>query len=261
MKNLAIIGGGVMGSAILESLLRKKIFAPSKITVIDLDGGKLARLKTKFGVQISKNAADAAKADAVLLAVKPQSLAATCESWETKNLVISILAGTKISSLSKTTGSKKIARVMPNTPAQVGAGVSGWIASKSVTRSEKTQLKKILESFGTAIELRNEKMIDAVTAISGSGPAYFFAFAEALEAAAKEVGLGKNSRDFAAATFLGAALLADNSKESFSQLKKNVTSKGGTTAAALKVFEKEKLGKIVSKAAKAAKKRSEELGK
>ena len=166
-----------------------------------------------------------------------------------------------MAALKKITGSKKIIRVMPNTPAQVGMGVSGWIASKAVTKSEKALVRKILESFGEAAEVKNEKMLDLITAISGSGPAYFFAFAEALEKAAVKVGLGKLATPFVGGTFFGAAKLADMSEIPFAELRENVTSKGGTTAAALDVFQKANLDKIVTRAVFAAKKRAEELGK
>ena len=197
----------------------------------------------------------------ILLAVKPQSLKIVCHSWRGDKPIVSILAGVRMATLKKITGSKKIVRVMPNTPAQVGMGVSGWIASKAVTKSEKVLVRKILESFGEAAEVKNEKMLDIITAISGSGPAYFFAFAEALEEAALKIGLGKLSPAFVGETFFGAAKLADISEIPFAKLRENVTSKGGTTAAALKVFDKAGLKKIVTRAVFAAKKQAEELGK
>jgi len=249
-----------MGSAILESLIREEIFTSSRITVVDLDGKKLGGLKRKFKVKTEKSVEIAVeKTDVILLATKPQAITQVCESWKTKKLVISILAGVRSARLKKLTGSLKIVRVMPNTPAQVGVGVSGWIASKAVTKSEKVLIRKILESFGEAAEVKNEKMLDVITAISGSGPAYFFAFAEALEEAAKKIGLGKLSAAFVGETFFGAARLADVSEISFAKLRENVTSKGGTTAAALEIFRKEKLGRTVEKAVKAALKRSQEL--
>lgn len=262
MTKIAIIGSGNMGSAIIASLIREEVFTPSKIIAVDVDGRKLGGLKRKYKVKTSKSIHDATQqADIILLAIKPQSLKIVCPAMRDDKPIISILAGTKISTLKKITGSKKIIRVMPNTPAQVGMGMSGWIASKAVTKSEKTLVRKILESFGEAAEVKNEKMLDIITAISGSGPAYFFAFAEALEEAAKEIGLGKLATPFVGGTFFGAAKLADVSEIPFSKLRENVTSKGGTTAAALDVFQKAKLNKIVEKAAKAALKRAEELGK
>ena len=150
---------------------------------------------------------------------------------------------------------------MPNTPAQVGAGISGWHVSKNVSKTDKILVRKILASFGEEAEIKSEGMLDTITAISGSGPAYFFAFAEALESAARKLGLGNLAPAFVGQTFFGAAKLADILDIPFSELRKNVTSKGGTTAAALEIFEKEKLGKIVMKAAQAAKKKSEGLSK
>ncbi len=262
MSKIAVIGTGVMGSAIIESLIRGKVFAPTRIIAVDTDAKKLEALKRKFRVKTEKDVVKAVEqADVILLAVKPQIAANVCKDWETKKLVISILAGTTQKTLQQLTGSEKTIRVMPNTPAQIGAGVSGWIASKKVSKAEKVLVKKILESFGEQAEVQNEKMIDVITAISGSGPAYFFAFAEALEEAARKLGLGKNAAAFVGETFFGSAQLADASDISFKKLRENVTSKGGTTAAALAVFDKEKLGEMVEKAVKAAKKRSEELSK
>lgn len=255
---LAILGAGNMGSAILTALLKNKVFKFSDVLVIDADKKKLAKWKN---LKTSTNAADAANAKIILLAIKPQQAELACKGWKTSALIISILAGTKIMKLEKMTGSKKIIRVMPNTPAQIGAGISGWIATKAVSAAEKNLVKKILRSCGEEVELKQEKLLDAVTAISGSGPAYYFAFTEALIAAGKKIGLGKAAEKFAAQTFFGAAELAKKSKLDFKTLRENVTSKGGTTAAALTSFEKDKLKLTVEKAVRAAKKRSEELSK
>lgn len=260
MKKLAVIGTGVMGSAIIEALVREEVFSPGHIIAFDVDGRKLGALRRKLGVQTDKSIHDAVdKADMILLAVKPQSLKLVCHSWRGDKPIISILAGTTIATIKELTGSKKIIRVMPNTPAQVSAGVSGWKASRAVTASEKALVRRILGSFSEETEVQNEKLLDVITAISGSGPAYFFAFAEALEQAARKIGLGNLSPAFVGQTFFGAARLADTTEIEFKKLRENVTSKGGTTEAALKVFKKEKLGKIVEQAAKAALKRSQEL--
>ncbi len=247
-----------MGSAIVEAILRAKLFRASDITVADLSEQKLATLKRKLKVKTTTdNATAVLNADYILLAVKPQHVEFACSSWQTDQTVLSILAGTTIARLKKLTGSKKIIRAMPNTPAQIGAGISGWVATKAV--KNKTLVRKILSATGAEVELTNEKQIDAVTAISGSGPAYFFAFAEALTAAGTKLGLGKNAASFASQTFFGAAKLAEASGLDFQTLRGNVTSKGGTTAAALLEFKKQKLSKTVEKATKAAHRRSQEL--
>lgn len=247
-----------MGSAILEAVIAGGIFRASEILVIETDAARRAKFR-KRGCTVSAEITDAANSKIILLAIKPQSLTAACQNFQTKNLVISILAGTPIAKLKRLTGSQKIVRVMPNTPASIGAGVSGWMATRAVTTAEKKTVQHILASFGTEIELPREKLLDAVTAISGSGPAYFFAFAEALEIAARKLGLGKNAKQFVAQTFLGAAKLAVHFGTDFKKLRENVTSKGGTTAAALKVLRKEKLARVVERAVKAAEQRSEEL--
>ena len=257
---LAVIGAGVMGSAIVEAVLRARIFRASAITIADLDRRKLATLKRKLKIKTTTdNATAIASADFVLLAVKPQHVESACAGWRTSKPVISILAGTTITRLKKLTGSKKIVRAMPNTPAQIGAGITGWVATKAV--KNKTLIRKIFAATGSEVELKSEKQIDAVTAISGSGPAYFFAFVEALTAAGEQLGLGGNASEFAAQTFYGAARLGKQSGQDFQTLRENVTSKGGTTAAALAELKKQKLGKVVEKAAKAAAKRSRELAK
>jgi pyrroline-5-carboxylate reductase len=262
MSKIVVVGAGVMGGAIIASLIREKVFTPAEISAVDLDNRKLGELKRKFKIKTEHSIKDVApQVGVILLAVKPQSLESLCENFSTDKLVISSLAGTRVAKLKQLTGSAKIVRVMPNTPAAVGCGISGWHASRQVAKNEKVLVRQILESFGEQAEFKNEKMLDAVTAISGSGPAYFFAFAEALEKAARKMGLGKNAAAFVGQTFFGAAKLADISEIPFAKLRENVTSKGGTTAAALKVFEKAGLTKIVERATLAAKKRAEELAK
>ncbi len=255
---LVVIGAGVMGSAIVEAILHAKVWQARDITIVDLDRHKLTKLKRKLKIKIATDSAAAVNGkDFVLLAIKPQHAVSACADWTTKATVISILAGTTIAQVKKLTGSQKIVRVMPNTPAQIGAGISGWVATKAV--QNKTLIRKLLSATGTEVELKTEKQINAVTAISGSGPAYFFAFVEALTTAGRKLGLGKNAATFAAQTFYGAAKLAENSNQDFQTLRENVTSKGGTTAAALTELKKQLLGKIVERATKAAYKRSQEL--
>lgn len=257
---LAILGAGNMGSAILEAVLKNKVFKATDILLVDLDKKKLTKWNKKK-VKTSTNPADVANSKIILLATKPQHVESACADWKTSSVVVSILAGTKIDKLKKLTGSKKIIRVMPNTPAQIGAGISGWFATKTVSAAEKNLVKKILKSCGEEVELKQEKLIDAVTAISGSGPAYYFAFTEALADAGKKLGLGKDAEKFAAQTFIGAAKLAESSKKDLKTLRENVTSKGGTTEAALKVLKKIGLVVIVAKAAKEALRRGRELSK
>ena len=260
MKKLAVIGTGVMGSAIIEALIREEVFSPGHIIGCDADGKKLGALRRKLGIQTEKSIHDATdSADLILLAVKPQSVKLVCHNWRGDKPIISILAGVPIDTIKKLTGSKKIIRVMPNTPAQVSAGVSGWKASAAVTAADKALVRRILGSFSEETEVKNEKLLDIITAVSGSGPAYFFAFAEALERAARKIGLGNLSPAFVGQTFFGAAKLADVTEVEFKKLRENVTSKGGTTEAALKALKKGKLNATVEEAVKAALKRSQEL--
>jgi pyrroline-5-carboxylate reductase len=259
LPKLAILGTGVMGSAILQAVLKEKIFAPVEILTIDIDTQKLKKIQRQ-GVQISTNLNDAAQAKILLLAIKPQQIETALQNFTTHNLVISILAGVKIARLKKLTGSQKIIRAMPNTPAKIQAGITGFFATKTISDLEKNQAKKVLSATGKIIEFKQEKLLNAVTAISGSGPAYFFAFAENLVNTAKKLGLSKSAAtNLVRETFLGAAKLAENSDEDWKILRENVTSKGGATAAALAEFEKLGLTKIITQAIQAAKKRAENL--
>lgn len=260
---LSILGCGVMGSALLTAALNQKVVTKKDVTVAEPDAARRAAIAKQFGVKVTAdNHAAIGNADAILLAVKPQHAADALADVRTNALVISILAGTTIPTLTKLTGSKKIVRVMPNTPAQIGAGIAGWFATTSVTASEKEFVKNLLAATGAEVELKKEKLIDAVTAISGSGPAYFFAFVEALATAGKTIGLDATTAGkLAAHTFFGAAKLAETSGVDFKTLRERVTSKGGTTAAALASFEKDGLVKTVERATQAAKTRSEELSK
>lgn len=255
-----LLGYGKMGSAILTALLTKKVFSPQEIMVIEQDPITQKVLK-KQGLQVSTDVRAAiAATDILLLAVKPQQIETALAGGTTTALIISILAGTRIKKIAKITGSQKIVRVMPNTPAQIGAGISGYYATPTVTIAEKKLIRNILATMGQSIELKSEKHLDAVTAVSGSGPAYFFAFTEALAAAGQKLGL-PDAEEFARATFIGAAKLLENTNLPLATLRENVTSKGGTTAAALTAFQKNKLNAVVAKAVHAAKKRSEELSR
>lgn len=255
-----LLGYGKMGSAILTALLANKVCTARAVTVVEPNPIAQKLLK-KQGIQTTSDIRTAAAtADILLLAVKPQQIAEALAGVRTEALVISILAGTTIRKLRQLTGSNKIVRVMPNTPAQIGAGISGWYATAAITATEKKLINRILATMGQSIELRSEKLLDTVTAISGSGPAYFFAFTEALAAAGKKLGL-QDAEAFACATFVGAAKLLEATRLPLATLRENVTSKGGTTYTALTTFQKNKLNAVVAASVHAAKKRSEELSK
>ncbi|KAK8059038.1 pyrroline-5-carboxylate reductase dimerization-domain-containing protein [Apiospora phragmitis] len=273
--NLAFIGGGNMCAAIVGGLLAKGIMPKDRITVSEpweVNRQKMADL----GVQTTTSNTDAAgAADLLVLAVKPQVAKAVCQelaaSWAARQelpLIVSIAAGITLDSLSAWfTGSDgrapHVVRVMPNTPALLGEGASGLFAGAGVTAAEKDLVTAMLQSFSKATEwVAKEELIDVVTGLSGSGPAYFFAMVEHLVASAKAQGLSEEqAMRLAKQTCFGAGKMLVESSETPTQLRKNVTSPKGTTEAALKSFEASGFEGIVDKAVKAASSRGEELGK
>lgn len=203
--------------------------------------------------------------DVFILAVKPQDFEAFCGSVKTdlsKKMAVSIMTGITIGKISKSLKMSKVVRVMPNLPLKVGKGLSGWKASKSVTAKEKSFAKKILSTFGEQIEVDNEEKLNMITALSGSGPAYFYHLAEIIESKALDFGFSKNdAKKIAKQTLIGSAKLLESVNLSAKELRERVTSKGGTTEAALKVLEKNYFSKIFKKALGAAHKRAGELNK
>lgn len=272
MSKIAFIGGGNMASAILGGLIENG-YNSQDILVSDPSAEKLAELKAQFSVQtFADNNQAIAQADVVILAVKPQVmqqvLAPISDSLKTKQpLIISVAAGISLESLGKWSDeSLSIVRCMPNTPALVQQGASGLLANQHVTPEQKQLTDDILKAVGLSVWVNNEKELDAVTALSGSGPAYFFLFIESMIAAGKKLGLeADTAKTLALQTALGAATMANKSDLEPAQLRKNVTSPNGTTEQAILTFQKMNLEGIVESAMGAAFKRSielsEELGK
>ncbi|AII58945.1 pyrroline-5-carboxylate reductase [Dehalococcoides mccartyi CG4] len=264
---IAFIGGGNMGEAILGALIQKNICPPKDITVSEIKAERRAFLENTYGIKTTPSNPEAIKnAEVVLLAIKPQNLAELSAGLKGKlaetQLVISIIAGATLSKLSGGLGHKAVVRVMPNTPAMIGMGMSVWTALPAVSPAQKEQTQSILSAMGKEIYTGKETMLDAATAISGSGPAYFFLFMESLEKAAQEMGFTpEEATVLVSQTAAGSAVYAEKSGLPLAQLRKNVTSPGGTTAEAIKVFEQAGLETTVIKAAKAAFDRSVELGK
>lgn len=263
---IAFIGGGNMGEAILASLLEKKLCKPADISVSDIAQPRLDYLKMKYGVAVTdKNAEAVSGKDVIVLAVKPQhineALTDLKNNLQPGQLILSIAAGITISAITRGSGHRSVVRSMPNTPAQLGLGMTGWTATRDVTASQKALAGAILGAMGKEIYFEDEASLDAVTAVSGSGPAYFYLFAESLIDAAVGLGLTrKNAEILVKQTMLGAAHLMNGSDKSPAELRRNVTSKGGTTEQAVKVFEESGLAQLVGEAAKAACRRARELG-
>ncbi|HEU4846023.1 MAG TPA: pyrroline-5-carboxylate reductase [Burkholderiaceae bacterium] len=265
---IAFIGGGNMASALIAGLAGKLTAGPD-IHVVDPNGAALAKLQAQFGVTTAA-AADGALAgrDVIVLAVKPQSMrevAAQLLPLLDRNappLVLSIAAGIRAADLSRWLGGYgAIVRCMPNTPALIGLGITGMVAMAGVSAGQKDAADAILKAVGQTVWLDDEAQIDPVTAVSGSGPAYVFYFIEALQEAAAELGLSaEQGKQLALATFAGAAQLAVQSDEPVSLLRERVTSKGGTTYAALTSMEGSGVKAAIVKAVKAAAQRGKELG-
>ena len=266
---IAFIGGGNMASAMIGGL-RSTGVAGQAIVVADPVAAQLASLADRFGVRTtSDNTAAVVDADVVVLAVKPQEMGSVATalarslagSAGSRRLFLSIAAGTRVGDLSRWLGAATpIVRAMPNRPALIGRGVSALYAGSGVSPVERETAEKMLGTCGATVWVDAESQLDAVTAVSGSGPAYFFLLIEALEAAAVEQGLPPaTARRLAVATAEGAGCMAASASEPPAELRAQVTSKGGTTAAALEVFESGGLRAMVSRAVAAATRRSAQL--
>jgi len=249
----------------LISGLQKHHFNMRHIHVIELDTNKREQLHSTYGVEANESIGDIAKSDIVILAVKPQQLktvTASIAPYLKQQCIISIAAGVRLADLSRWLNDYlTIVRCMPNTPAQIQAGVTALIAMPSVTKTQIEQADTILSAVGKTLWLDNEAKLDAVTAISGSGPAYVFYFIEALQLAALELGLNENeSRLLSLQTFAGASALASQSTVDVATLRAQVTSKGGTTEQGLLSLQNAQVKSAILEAAKAAAAKSVELG-
>jgi pyrroline-5-carboxylate reductase len=263
---IAFIGGGNMGEAMIAALLEKKLASSGDICVADVSRERLDYLKGKYGVAVTGSNGEAvAGKDVIVLAVKPQSLpevlAGLKGSVKASQLVLSIMAGVRINKIGDGLGHKRIVRSMPNTPAHIGSGVTGWTATSEVTFKQKDSARAILGAMGKEIYFDDEKYIDMVTAVSGSGPAYVFLLAESLIEAAVNIGLPREEAETLVVQMIfGSAKLLVKSGQPPVELRRNVTSRGGTTEAALKVFENGGFTGLVAEAVKAAYLRAKELG-
>src|SRR5687768_20607 len=261
---IAFLGGGNMAAALIGGLVAKGTDTRS-ISVVEVSPAARERLGARFPVHIA-TAPDAAmqSSEVVVLAVKPQDAKRALASitLQQQQLVISIAAGLTLKTLSRWLGGhRKLVRCMPNTPALIGAGIAALYALPEVSDDEKQKAESILRAAGEAVWVPEERLLDPVTAVSGNGPAYVFWMMEQLAAAGEKLGLQKEvAHKLALHTILGAAKLAASSSERPATLRKNVTSKGGTTEAALKVFEEEKLAERLLRAIEAGSRRATELG-
>jgi len=262
-SQVAVVGAGIMGEALISALISSGV-NPELITISEKRADRSAELIAKYSIRQAPLATNVAAADALLLVVKPQDMAAVLEEIKgfinPAAVVITFAAGKTISFISNVLGTTNpVIRVMPNTPTMVGAGMAAASMGAGVTDAHKKFVLGFLAATGKVIEV-SEDLQDAVTATSGSGPAYFFAFVEAMVAGAKELGLSQeDATTLTIQTIVGAAKLLDESGKSATTLRENVTSPNGTTAAALASFGSSDLNSMVAKAMKAASDRSQEL--
>jgi pyrroline-5-carboxylate reductase len=258
------VGGGNMASAIIGGLLEAGQLA-GLVRAIEPQADTRERLAAQFGIDV-RAAADESLRDAQLVvwAVKPQlfqAAAAPCRPFVGQALQLSVMAGIRSDALVRATGSERVVRAMPNTPALIGRGISGLFARAAASAGDRRAVESVLRGTGELLWVDDEADLDAVTALSGSGPAYVFYFVEAMMQAAAEMGLtGAQGKRLALATFDGAAALARQSDEPPEVLRERVTSKGGTTYAALTALEADGVKAAFVKALHAARRRARELG-
>jgi len=253
-----------MATALIGGML-KRGYAAGQIRVVELNPDNCNRLRDDFGVEADADlAAGVADKDAIVLAVKPQQLrevAAQLQPLLHGQLIISIAAGIRASDIARWLTTQNVVRVMPNTPALIQSGVAGLYAQPEVTAEQRELTQAMMEAVGSTVWLKEEAMLDGVTAVSGSGPAYVFYFIEAMQEAAIELGFNEvDAKCLVVDTFLGAAKLAAASHENAAVLRSRVTSKNGTTERALMSMELDSVKQHIVAAVRAAAIRSKELG-
>lgn len=261
---LAFIGGGNMACAILGGLVAAG-HPPDRVLVLEPFETQAAQVREKFGVRVeAAGGAALAAADVVVWAVKPQvfrDAAAPCAPFVARALHLSVMAGIRSDAIARATGSERVVRAMPNTPALIGEGIAGLFARSAVTAGDRAAIERVMAPTGETLWVAQESDLDAVTALSGSGPAYVFFFLEAMMQAAADMGLSpEQGRRLALATFKGATSLARASDESPETLRSRVTSKGGTTHAAITAMEAAGVKPAIVQALRAAQARAQALG-
>lgn len=263
---IAFIGGGVMAEAILAAILKKRLALSEDISVSDIAAARRQYLLEKYQVSaIANNRQVVQNRDVIVLSVKPQNISDVMTDMrglvKPSQLVISIIAGKNLRSIAAGLDHNCIVRSMPNTPAQIGEGITVWTATSQVNASQKKMAASILGVMGKEIYCADEKYLDMATAISGSGPAYVFLFVESLISAAEELGFAPEvAQELVMQTLLGSGHLLQNSAKNPRDLRHMVTSPGGTTAEAIAVFEKGGFTDLVSRAVMAAYQKAQKLG-
>ena len=252
--SVAIVGSGTMAEAIIKVILAKELVAPQQVTASDPIVARGEDLAARYGIHVSTdNAAAVNKADIVVLSVKPQTLPMVLVDLKGRippaAVVFSIVAGVRIATLVGGLGHAAVIRSMPNTPAQIGQGMTVWMATDDTSDAQREQVRTILQAMGKEVRVHEEKKLDMATAVSGTGPAYVFLVMEAMVDAAVHLGFSRSvASQLVLQTVLGSAMFAAQSTAHLAELRNMVTSPGGTTADALYQLEKGSLRTVLSKA-------------
>lgn len=273
---LAFIGCGVMAEAIIAGLLRQKLVGPEQIVASHPRQARREEMHVKYGVEMFESNREAVTdthpestddSSVIVLAVKPQRLHVVLDelkggAFVKEQLVVSIVAGAKIETIAEQLQHTSVVRAMPNTPAQIGEGVTAWTASSSVNEKQEDQVCAMLEALGKTVRVENERQIDMATALSATGPTYIFLVMEALIDAGVHMGFSRHvAQDLVHQTMLGSVLFARESHKHPAELRNMVTSPGGTSAEAIYQMEKGSLRTVLSKAVWAAYQKAEALGR
>jgi pyrroline-5-carboxylate reductase len=267
--HLSFIGCGVMAESMIAGLLRQNLITPDKIVGSHPREARRSELETTYGIKMFKSNAEAVSSatdPVVVLSVKPQRISNVLSDLKgavaANGLVISIVAGAKVETISAALGTDHVVRAMPNTPSQIGAGITAWTCDENVTDRERAQVRGLLSALGKELYVETENMIDMATSLSATGPTYIFMVMEALTDAGVHLGFSRDlAKELVQETMLGSVKFAMASHKHPAELRNMVTSPGGTSAEAIYQMEKGTLRTVLSKAVYAAYKRAVDLGK
>ena len=265
-EKVAFVGAGVMGEAMIKGLLHQKLLEPESITASDPRAEHLNQLRSAYGIIVTTDNGEAARgADALVLSVKPQVMGRVLPELRGRvdgvRLIVSIVAGVPVKTIADSLLNVRVVRSMPNTPGQIGQGITVWTASPEVADEQRRQAEVLLGALGEHIYAEEERFLDMATALSGSGPAYVFMFMESMVDVGVHMGFARRDAEkLVTQTLLGSVLYAQQSGLHPAQLRNQVTSPGGTTAAALHEMEKGGLRTVLSEGVWAAYRQSQSLG-
>lgn len=263
---IAILGAGNMGLSFSKSFLKYELIKPENLHLITRNKSKFAKISEEFPSSKISTFQDVKDLDAdlMIIAVKPQDFQNVVDniqfSLKKDQMVLSIMAGIKIEKIQKLLNHPMVVRAMPNSPTLLGMGITGYTSAEGISFNQLINVERLLNSTGRSVYLENEELLDGVTALSGSGPAYFYYIVDAMIKAGVEMGIDENlSKLFVKQTMLGAYHLMNNSEKNLEELINDVASKGGTTEAALKTFEENNFKEVLKKGILNAEKRAKEL--